>query len=77
MQPPSPQEAINRLITGYWNTQALYVAAKLGIADLLVNGPRSADDLARNSHAALRARNHYCFAVERSARGTHAKSSHR
>jgi hypothetical protein len=53
MQPSSPQETINRLITGYWNTQALYVAAKLGIADLLASGPRSANDLAQatNVHA--------------------------
>ncbi len=35
------------MITGYWNTQALYVAAKLGIADLLATGPRSADELAQ------------------------------
>src|SRR6185436_12505158 len=47
MEAPSPQETMNQLITGYWNTQAIYVAAKLGIADLLTNGPRSADDLAQ------------------------------
>src|SRR6185437_4700650 len=43
----SSQEIINRMITGYWSTQAVYVAAKLGIADLLVEGPRSVDDLAK------------------------------
>jgi O-methyltransferase domain/Dimerisation domain len=43
----SPQEVMNRMLTGYWTTQALYVAAKLGIADLLTHGPRSADDLAQ------------------------------
>jgi hypothetical protein len=50
---PPPQELMNRLLTGYWNTQALYVAAKLGIADLLANGGRSAEDLAQetNVHA--------------------------
>src|SRR5258708_4256047 len=47
MQPSSPQETINRMITGYWSTQALYVTAKLGIADLLASGPRAVDDLAR------------------------------
>lgn len=53
MEPSSPQELMNRLLTGYWNTQAVYVAAKLGIADLLVTGARSADDLAQatNVHA--------------------------
>jgi hypothetical protein len=47
MEAISPQEVMNQLITGYWNTQAVYVAAKLGIADLLTNGPRSAADLAQ------------------------------
>lgn len=53
MEPLSPQEVMNRMITGYWTTQAIYVAAKLGIGDLLKNGPRSADDLASvtNVHA--------------------------
>ena len=31
---------------GYQRSQALAVAAELGIADLLRDGPRSADDLA-------------------------------
>jgi len=44
---PSPQETMNGLLTGYWNTQAVYVAAKLGIADLLVRGSRSVEDLAQ------------------------------
>lgn len=38
MTAPSPQEQINRMLTGYWVSQALYVAAKLGLADLLKNG---------------------------------------
>jgi SAM-dependent methyltransferase len=42
----SPQEHINQLICGYWSSQCVYVAAKLGIADLLANGPLSVDDLA-------------------------------
>jgi methyltransferase family protein len=32
---------------GFLTTQLLYVAARLGIAEALANGPRSADDLAR------------------------------
>jgi hypothetical protein len=46
MESPSPPELMNRMLTGNWTTQMLYVAAKLGIADLLADGPRSADDLA-------------------------------
>ncbi len=33
-------------MTGYWNSQAIYVAAKLGVSDLLVEGPMSCDSLA-------------------------------
>jgi hypothetical protein len=43
---PSPQEQISRMLSGYWISQALYVAAKLGLADLLKDGPRTADELA-------------------------------
>lgn len=46
MEQLSPPEQMGRLLTGYWLTQAVYVAAKLGIADLLTSGPRSAADLA-------------------------------
>jgi len=34
------------MATGAWLAQAIYVAAKFGVADLLVAGPRSADELA-------------------------------
>lgn len=53
MDAPTPHEIMNRMLSGYWSTQALYVAAKLGIADLLIGGPRSANDLAQatNTHA--------------------------
>jgi hypothetical protein len=47
METVSPPELMNRMLTGYWISQALYVAAKLGIADQLTKGPRSADDLAK------------------------------
>jgi SAM-dependent methyltransferase len=36
------------LLNGYRNTALLYVAAKLGLADLLAEGPRSSADLARS-----------------------------
>jgi hypothetical protein len=39
------------MITGYWTSQAIYAAAKLGIADLLADGPRSVDDLARSTRS--------------------------
>jgi hypothetical protein len=37
---------LRRLANGYQVTQAIHVATVLGIADLLVDGPRSSDDLA-------------------------------
>jgi hypothetical protein len=43
----SPQQQFSRMLSGYWISQALYVAAKLGLADLVKSGPRSADDLAK------------------------------
>ncbi len=42
----SNTNALGRLIVGYRVSQALCVAAKLGIADLLSDGPRHIDDLA-------------------------------
>lgn len=42
----SPQEQVARLASGYWHTQAIYVAAKLGIADALAEGARTAEELA-------------------------------
>lgn len=40
------KERLNQMLTGYWISQAIYVSAKLGLADLLVHGPRNSDDLA-------------------------------
>jgi SAM-dependent methyltransferase len=39
------------LIIGYWVSQLVHVAARLGIADALKNGPRSPADLARSTGA--------------------------
>jgi hypothetical protein len=36
-----------QMITGYWVSQMVYVAAKLGLADLLADGPKSVEELAR------------------------------
>jgi len=41
-----PSVVLRRLIDGYKVTQAIYVAATLGIADLLAEGTRDSDDLA-------------------------------
>lgn len=43
---PPPQQQMAGMLTGYWISQAIYVAAKLGIADLLIAEPRTADELA-------------------------------
>jgi O-methyltransferase domain/Dimerisation domain len=42
-----PQLALQQLIQGFQVTQCIYVAAKLGIADLLKDGPRTSEDLAQ------------------------------
>jgi hypothetical protein len=46
MSQPSPQEHIARMIQGASLAQAIHVVAKIGIADLLADGPRSTADLA-------------------------------
>ncbi len=45
-----PQWALYGLITGHYLSRAVYVAAKLGIADLLKGGPRHVADLAEITH---------------------------
>jgi O-methyltransferase domain/Dimerisation domain len=42
---------LDQLICGYWHSQCVYVAAKLGIADLLANGPLSIAELAQRTGA--------------------------
>jgi hypothetical protein len=42
-----PQVALETLIHGYQLTKCIYVAAKLGIADLLKDGPRTSEELAQ------------------------------
>lgn len=66
------REQLLRLITGYRLTQALYVVAKLGLANLLVAGSKSAEQLAKETsvdpdrlHRVLRAlAAHGVFAVD-------------
>jgi SAM-dependent methyltransferase len=45
---PSPPLLL-QMATGYWVSQAIYVAAKLGIADLLKDGPQSCVALAAST----------------------------
>jgi hypothetical protein len=47
---PSPSDEILRLIRGTRVAEALYVVTELGIADLLKDGPRTPEDLARKSN---------------------------
>src|ERR1022692_1113621 len=46
MSDPNLQDQFARLVSGYWYTQAIYVAARLGIAELLKDGPKAAQVLA-------------------------------
>jgi hypothetical protein len=48
-------EQLARLLSGYWYTQTIYVAAKLGIAELLTAGPRPVEDLAQATGTNCRA----------------------
>jgi hypothetical protein len=43
---PDPAERLEELLGGYQDTQALYVAAKLNLADALRDGPKTATELA-------------------------------
>lgn len=42
-------ETLLQMITGAWVTQSIYAAAKLGIADLLKDGAKSSDELAKST----------------------------
>jgi hypothetical protein len=43
----SSTQQLDEMIRGYWIAQAIYAAAKFSIADLLVTGPQTVDELAR------------------------------
>ena len=51
----SPRQELFSLTQGYKTTQALYVAAKLGVADHLRNGPKEAEELAKEVGANAKA----------------------
>jgi hypothetical protein len=45
-------QQLTQMITGYWTSRAIYVAAKLRIADHLRDGPRTAEELAAEAGVA-------------------------
>lgn len=63
---PPPVQAehfgiLMQMMSGYWVSQTIYSAARLGIADLLKEGPRTASDLA----AALEANEDFLYRLMR------------
>src|SRR4051812_33544755 len=50
---PSPTEQMIGVLAGFWVARCVYVAAKLGVADLLASGPKTVEQLAMEtgSHA--------------------------
>ncbi len=57
MSGSSVPEQLSRMITGYWVSQSIYVAAKLRIADHLSDGPKTPAELALST--AMHARSLY------------------
>jgi hypothetical protein len=45
-RPPSPGRVLSQILVGNRVQQAVHVAAKLGVADLMVDGPRPVEELA-------------------------------
>ena len=54
MSARQPSQQLVQMIIGSWVSRAIYLAAKLQIADLLADGPRSAEDLADTAGVAPR-----------------------
>jgi hypothetical protein len=46
----SSTQALSQIFADAWVTQGIWVAAELGIADLLVNSPLTAEALAEQTH---------------------------
>ena len=51
MAETSTHQQLDRMITGYWISQAIYAAAKFAIADHLKDGPKTVGELATLSSA--------------------------
>src|ERR1700687_4298012 len=43
---PTPRQQLIQMITSYWTAQSIHVAAKLKLADLVKDGPKTAPQLA-------------------------------
>jgi len=54
MSEPQPSQQLVQMIVGSWVSRAIFVAAKLQIADLMADGPRSAEELAEAAGVAPR-----------------------
>ncbi len=50
MKDKESRERLFGISNGYIKSQAMYIAAKLGIADMLVAGPKTAEELATASN---------------------------
>ena len=48
---PPPPAVLMQMMTGYWVSQAVYAAAKLGLADLVADGVGDVDVLAERTGA--------------------------
>jgi ubiquinone/menaquinone biosynthesis C-methylase UbiE len=46
-----PHIAMLQMISGFWISRAIYIAAKLGIADQLADGPKTAEEIAAGTGA--------------------------
>ena len=44
------QKSLGQMMTGFWTSQSIYVAAKLGLADLIQRQPQTAAELAAATH---------------------------
>src|SRR5262249_60421680 len=54
MNEPQRRQQLLQMIIGSWVSRAIYVAAKLRVADRLNDGPRSAEELAAEAEVAPR-----------------------
>jgi hypothetical protein len=54
MSEPHPGQQLTQMITSYWVSRAVYIAAKFRIADHLKDCPRSAEELAATAGVAPR-----------------------
>ena len=66
--PKRAHDAMLERIAAYWQSQLVFVAAKLGIADVLVEGPLTVDEIAEELGASSTAIRIRLFRARRAAR---------